>query len=144
MNMKLNYTKIFQLFDEDNQKDNNMTSYNELREHPVFFLGMYKKLINYKPMSSIKIESFLEKENIKISSEEIQQVGKNIKYNRAFELIQKFNINDEYMIKCLLDYANDDFNDSINKGISFFLEREEFEKCAFLKKILDKIYDSKK
>ena len=23
------------------------------------------------------------------------------------------------------------------------LEREEFEKCAFLKKILDKVYDSK-
>lgn len=135
----IDYSKIFPLFDEDNQKEQSLTSYDDLRNHPIFYLGMYKKFINYKPLSQDKISSYLKKQFIELNPDDVAKAGRFIAYNRAWDNINKFNVNNDYHIEQLIHYSNQELIDSLNKGIGYFESTTEYEKCAFIKKILDSI-----
>lgn len=138
--MGLNYNKIFQIFSTDNMSGevNTTTTYNELRDHPIYFLGMYKKMMNYKPLENEKILAFLDKQKLDINPDEMRNAGIRIAYDKAYVYLSEFNINDPYHLEHLEYYKNDDLIDTLNKGIYYFESTSEFEKCAFIKKILDK------
>ena len=135
--MKINYDKIFQVFSDDANKNTSSTSYDDIRNHPIYYLGMYKKLISYTSISQEKIKKYLKNINVELGSEDISNAGKFISCNKAWNYISKFNINDNNHISSLIEYGNDDLKHSLIQGISYFEECTEYEKCAFLKKILD-------
>lgn len=136
--MNINYDKIFSIFEENDQKENS-TSYEDFRNHPIFYLGMYKKLINYKPISQDKITKYLKSQYLNLNPEDIARAGIFISYNKAWDYIGKFNILNDFHIEQLIRYSDKDLLDSLLKGIKYWESTTEYEKCAFLKKIYDSI-----
>lgn len=142
--MKIDYSKIFPLFSEDNtEKQSLNTSYDDIRNHPVYYLGMYKKLMNYKPLSSDKISQYLKNQFIDLNPDDVSRAGKFITYNKAWGYIQKFDVKNDFHIENLIEYSNDELIIALQQGIKHFEITTEYERCAFIKKILDSIPTSK-
>lgn len=144
--MKLNYQKIFELFSSENllsYNDSN-TTYQELRDHPVYFLGMYKKILLYREKSKDLILDIMKKENIQLDKEDLLKAENFVSYNKAWGYISKFDLTNKHHLKSLKHEANDDLCVTLQLGIKYFESTTEYEKCGFLKKILDEAYKSKK
>ena len=137
--MNVNYIKIFQLFSEESNKEESSTTYEDLKNHPIYYLGMFKKLMNYTPISREKITQYIRTNSLNgVEVDDISRAGKSFAYNRAWHYVQNFDIKNKVHIKNLKEYANDELLISLTEGIKFFESTTEYEKCAFLKKILDK------
>lgn len=138
--MKIDYSKIFPLFSEENiDKQSQHTSYDDIRNHPVYYLGMYKKLMNYKPLSGDKITQYLKTQRIDLNPDDVSRAGRYITYNKAWDYIKNFDVTNDFHIENLIEYSNDELIISFNQGIKHFELTTEYERCAFLKKILDSI-----
>ena len=143
--MYMNADKIFGLFgDEEGSKPdfNHDTDLSYLlddyKEHPMFWVGMFKKLIHNHRVFNTKVMSFFTKlENDELDLYDVENAGEFVVYNRAWFWIDKIDISDGKCQEVLLHYADDYFETYLKFSISYWEETEEFEKCAKLKSILD-------
>ena len=143
--MYMNADKIFGLFgDEEGSKPdfNHDTDLSYLlddyKEHPMFWVGMFKKLIHNHRVFNTKVMSFFTKlENDELDLYDVENAGEFVVYNRAWFWINKIDILDRKCQEVLLHYADDYFETYLKFSISYWEETEEFEKCAKLKSILD-------
>tara|TARA_R110000744_G_scaffold101195_3_gene195067 strand:- start:481 stop:951 length:471 start_codon:yes stop_codon:yes gene_type:complete len=143
--MYMNADKIFGLFgDEEGSKPdfNHDTDLSYLledyKEHPMFWVGMFKKLIHNHRVFNTKVMSFFTKlENDELDLYDVENAGEFVVYNRAWFWIDKIDILDGKCQEVLLHYADDYFETYLKFSISYWEETEEFEKCAKLKSILD-------
>jgi len=60
-------------------------------------------------------------------------------YNRAWHYIQNVDIDNKEHIIALNKYSDEYLDTALKLGISFFEQQEQYERCALLKKILDKV-----
>jgi hypothetical protein len=140
--MYVDKDKIFDLFspsDDENKKfvDTSEMSYlvEDYKNHPLFWVGMFKKLIyNHKTFSK-KVIQFFEKMNEELDLFDVENAGEFIAYNRAWYWIEKVDLSLEYHQEALHFQSDDILLSSIKFAISYFEESEEYEKCAHLKKI---------
>ena len=63
-------------------------------------------------------------------------------FSRAWEYVNKFDLDDSYSQSILKDICNKEksyknLKKALNISMQYFEEQEEYEKCAFLKKLLD-------
>lgn len=135
--------KIFGLFggEEENPKPafdhENDLSYllDDYKNHPLFWVGMFKKLIHNHKNFNRKIMSFFSKMDEELDLYDVEQAGEFVVYNRAWFWISKINTQDRMCQEAILHYADDYLLTYIRFTISYFEEFEEYEKCAHLKKI---------
>jgi len=135
--------KIFGLFggEEENPKPafdhENDLSYllDDYKNHPLFWVGMFKKLIHNHKTFNKKIISFFSKMDEELDLYDVEQAGEFVVYNRAWFWISKINTQDRICQEAILHYADDYLLTYIRFTISYFEEFEEYEKCAHLKKI---------
>lgn len=140
--MYVDKDKIFDLFspsDDENKKfvDTSEMSYlvEDYKNHPLFWVGMFKKLIyNHKTFSK-KVIQFFEKMNEELDLFDVENAGEFIAYNRAWYWIEKVDLSLEYHQEALHFHSDEILLSSIKFSISYFEESEEYEKCAHLKKI---------
>ena len=136
----VNLDNIFHLFGSNDNLDgssNNDTTFIDFKVTPVYWVGMYKKLILNHLNFNKKIIKFFEKSNAELDVEDIREAGEFVTYNRAWSYIKKINIKDKEHLKAINTYSDEYLDTSLKLGISFFIETEEYEKCAHLQKILD-------
>ena len=69
----------------------------------------------------------------------MDMVGTTLLFNRAWEYIKKLNLNNTFHVECLKIKSSDSLNNSLGVAIVFFEKMEEYEKCALLKGIQDKV-----
>lgn len=135
--------KIFGLFggEEENPKPafdhENDLSYllDDYKNHPLFWVGMFKKLIHNHKTFNKKVISFFSKMDEELDLYDVEQAGEFVVYNRAWFWISKINTQDRICQEAILHYADDYLLTYIRFTISYFEEFEEYEKCAHLKKI---------
>lgn len=130
---------IFGLFSHNNDDlSPGKTTYADLKESPMYYVGMYKKLILNHINFNKKVLSFFKKANEEFNVEDIKEAGEFVTYKRAWSYIQNVDINDTSHIDALKYYSDEYLDTALELGINFFQQEEEYEKCAVLLKILKK------
>ena len=143
MNMDVN--KIFDLFSGGREGDGDYTrqeledlrKMEEFKESPMFKVGMFKKLIfNHLAYKDRIIDLF---KNVKpnLNIYELEEAGETITFERGWEFISQCEIDKEEWQQCLILYNDEEIKVALRLSINFFQDLEEYEKCAYLKKILD-------
>jgi len=74
----------------------------------------------------------------------MENAGEFVVYNRAWYYIQNVDVNVEEHVLAIEKYQDEYLDTALKLGINFFEEQEEYEKCALLKRILDKIQEISK
>ena len=131
---------IFELFssNEDLDGDNNEVQI-DFTQTPIYWIGMYKKLVLNHINFNKKVLKFFKEANKELDIEDVKEAGEFVVYNRAWHYIKNVNLENQENIEALLKYSDEYLDTSLLLGINFFEQSEEYEKCAHLKKILDKI-----
>lgn len=144
-NQKMDVENIFSLFSKDENLDGvNETIHVDFTQTPLYWLGMYKKLVLNHINFNKKVVKFFKEANQELDIEDMKEAGEFVVYNRAWHYIQ--NVNPEHPDTLIaIDKFNDEYLDtSLNLGIHFFEQHEEYEKCALLVKILNQSKNLKK
>ena len=127
--------KIFDLFNQNTQvKDEDVIIAN-LHEHPLFWVGMFEKIIKNNAIFKAKISKFFSTNNLECSPEELDEIGNSIMFNRAYMFIKQINLNNPEHQKAVIARSKHGLSPLISLTIDYFSTSEEYEKCAFLKKI---------
>ena len=127
--------KIFELFNSEDRGDN--TAYIDLSEHPIVYMGMFKKLIyNYETFSEQLIQ-FFNSSNENLDTDDVRKAGESMVYNRAFEHLEKLDLGNPVHIECIEEYSDPVFFRALSKSLKYFEGVEEYEKCIFIQKILN-------
>ncbi len=143
----MDINKIFGAFDSSSNSggfDNKSFNYYNPRNlptldenHPRYFIKMFYKLIDNHLTYSKKLINFFGSTDSSISTQEIEFASELMLYTKAYNLAKKIDIEDEYHQKILREENSKKLNKAYQMSIKFYEQREEYEKCAFLKKQLD-------
>tara|TARA_B100000035_G_scaffold314475_1_gene330859 strand:+ start:514 stop:954 length:441 start_codon:yes stop_codon:yes gene_type:complete len=130
----MNINNIFSLFgsnDKDDKED-----LDAFKDSPLFKVGMFKKMIWNGKVFRDQVLNFLKKADIDMEiGDDLDEAGDYMMHTRAYYWVQDCNLQDEEWKKALNHYIDDEFVVCFKLCIKYFEEFEEFEKCAFLKKI---------
>lgn len=137
----VNLDNIFNLFGSNDNLDgsDSTTTFIDFKVTPIYWVGMYKKLILNHLNFNKKIVNFFKKSNADLDVNDIREAGEFVTYNRAWSYIKKIDIKDKEHLKAINTYSDEYLDTSLKLGINFFIESEEYEKCAHLQKILNYI-----
>ena len=135
--------KIFRLFEEpqENHKEFSQEEYNQLvenyKKHPLYWVGMFKKLIHNHNLFNSQLLNFFEKLDEELDQVDINKAGEYMLFTRAWEYIKKVNPEEKKHQEALYHFSDIHLKIALELSINFFQEHEEYEKCAHLKKNLE-------
>ena len=134
--------KIFGLFSTSGSNEEQPSqSYEELvsyyKKHPLYWVGMFKKLIYNHHLFNDQLLKFFEQIDEKLSKVDMDKAGEYIVFTKAWEYIRKVDPEDKTHQEALYHFADIHLKTALELSISYFQETEEYEKCAHLKKNLD-------
>ena len=140
--MIMDPNKIFGLFNSEEpeslgEKAQMVDELMNYKEHPMFWVGMFKKLIHNHKTFSHKVISFFERMEEELDIYDVEQAGEFVVYNRAWYWISKVDTQDRLCQEAIVHYTDEYLETYLKFAIHYFQEFEEYEKCAHLKKILD-------
>ena len=129
--------KIFSLFVEEKENIPDV-DFSSLNNNPTYNIGMFEKLIkNLKYITSKNYIKLLLGVHDKESQDAILKVNNNFIYTKSWVYISKLDLDSEHHINALKLYNKDLLFPALINSIKHFEGIEEYEKCAFLKKVLD-------
>lgn len=135
----INLDNIFSLFSANEGLDGvNSEVQIDFSQTPIYWIGMYKKLVLNHINFNKKVLKFFKESNQELDVEDMKDAGEFVVYHRAWHYIQNVNIDNEEHVIAIEKYTDEYLDTALKLGISFFEQHEEYEKCALLKKILDK------
>jgi len=108
MGHMLNLENLFNLFTPKDLREENKT-YLDFENQPLYFCGMWKKLILNHVNFSKKVINFFKQSNGEFDIDDIREA--------------------------ILSFSNDEFIATLEMGIKHFQSSEEYEKCAKILKI---------
>ena len=139
---------VFSLFDSEpeNQKREPEREITNLSEHPYVLMGLFTRMILRGEEAIINTMDFFKiiNTNPEYDAEVNAEFSRIMLYGAGFNHLCKLSLEDPFHQEVLLDKAGKDFLTACEKGIQFYQEREEYEKCAFIKKFYDFINFSQK
>ena len=138
-NRMVNADHIFSLFGSGDDLDGNPVekSYLNFKQTPLYWVGMFKKTVLNHVNFNKKIIKFLQKSNQELTIHEIQEAGEYVIYYKAWAYIRKIDLSEKSHLLAVDHYSDEFLDTPLKMAISFFEEKEEYEKCAHLKRILD-------
>ena len=137
----MNKYKIFELFENNDQTEEDKKSINDFKEHPLFKIEIFKKIIKNYILHGDELLKFFEKSNIDLDVKDIKKAGEYMLYNRAFDNIDFIDLNNDFHLDIIKKKSDNEIIDLIDNCIFYFEKFEEFEKCNKLIKIKRKIED---
>jgi len=133
--------KIFGLFTGDHSSEQpserETVTLENYTEHPVYWVGMFKKLIHNHKNFNHKVKDFLTNLNQELDIYDVETAGEFVVYNRAWYWIEQIDITIIDHQNAIAYHTDDYLSTYIQFAISYWEEYEEYEKCAHLKKIYD-------
>lgn len=135
-----NLDKIFDLFSTNEELDGiNSTVQIDFTQTPIYWIGMYKKLVLNHINFNKKVLKFFKQSNQELDLEDMKEAGEFVVYNRAWHYMQNVDIDNKEHVIALNKYSDEYLDTALKLGISFFEQQEQYERCALLKKILDTV-----
>mgnify|MGYP003130311667 CR=1 FL=1 len=99
---------IFGLFGSNDDLDGTDTtkSFIDFKETPIYWVGMYKKLVLNHINLNKKILHFFKKSNSELDIVDMKEAGEYITYNKAWKDINKINLNNsfDFPVYCFSSY----------------------------------------
>ena len=90
----MDINKIFNLFDDKSDfKDEEIYVIN-LYEQPLFWVGMFEKLIKNNDVFKRQLSTFFRKNDPEYSTELLEESGDALVFNRAWQFIKIIDLND--------------------------------------------------
>ena len=137
----MDVNKIFNLFNGDEpeslrEKTQQVDITLDYKNHPLFWVGMFKKLIQNHQTFNDQLLKFFDKLDEELSIVDIDKAGEFLVFNRSYEYIQKVDPDNLVAQEALFRFADIHLKVALELSINYFQEQEEYEKCAHLKKIL--------
>ena len=80
---------------------------------------------------------FFKQSNTDLDVSDMKDAGEFVAYNRAWAYIKKIDLTNESHINSINLYANKKLDKALQSGIDFFIQTEQYERCAHLQKILN-------
>ena len=132
---------IFGLFSHDDKdlSGEGKTTYEDLKTSPMYYVGMYKKLVLNHINFNKKILNFFAKSSEELDIDDIKEAGEFVTYGRAWSYIHNVDLDDVAHINALKYYSDEYLDTALQLGINYFTQCEEYEKCALLYKISQKM-----
>jgi hypothetical protein len=138
-NKTMSLDNIFELFSEkEDLEGKNDTVHIDFSKTPIYWLGMYKKLVLNHINFNKKVLKFFKEANHELDIQDMKEAGEFVVYNRAWHYIQNINSDKGEHLIAIYKYSDEYLDTSLELGINFFEQQEQYERCAHLKKILDK------
>jgi hypothetical protein len=136
----MDLNKIFGLFSDEEpkslkEKSQLIDDILDFKEHPLFWVGMFKKLIQNHKLFNKEIIGFFSILDQELDIDDVEQAGEFVVYNKAFSWIDKIDINNKLHQNSILKFSDDTFLSYLKSSILYFEKFEEYEKCAHLKNI---------
>ena len=136
--MGIDPKNIFGLFDSGSKEsEEKEIGKIEISDHPLILVGMFTRMVLRGEEVNKDIMKFFQEIERKVTASEQEHFNKFMIYNRALSFLAQVNLDDPLHVEVLLDKTGEDFLQACNTTIKFFTEREEYEKCAFIKKFQD-------
>lgn len=144
--MGIDPKNIFELFDSgsDAGSEEKAITKIEISDHPLILVGMFTRMVLRGEEVNKDIMRFFQEISREVTAAEQEHFNKFMIYNRALSFLTKINLQEPLHVEVLLEKTGDDFLQACDTTIQFFTEREEYEKCAFIKKFQDFIKFSQK
>jgi hypothetical protein len=127
----MDLNKFFRVLNDEIQINDDLEKF---KSSPYYKLGMFNKLILNGMNFKKQVISFFERNVDDV--DKIDMAGEFMVYNRAWFWISQFKWDEEW-IDDLKKIGDEYFLTSVKLAIHYFEENEDYEKCAFLKKIQD-------
>lgn len=128
---------IFSLFSkEENLEGVNENVYVDFTQTPIYWLGMYKKLVLNHINFNKKVLKFFKDANQELDVDDVKEAGEFVIYNRAWSYAQNINPEHPDTLLAIDQYCDEYLDTALKLGINFFEQHEEYEKCALLLKLL--------
>jgi len=137
----MDLNKIFNLFNnEDDQSINDDTLLLvDFSEHPLFWISGFNKILdNHLFFKKYTVKTF---KNISpdVDIDALEQAGERLMFEKAWNYIKDIDLNKPFHVECIKNKASKSFIENLQASIQHFVEFEEYEKCALLKHIEDKV-----
>ncbi len=138
--MSMDINKIFGMFNDKDPESSSMDNHYKnlldgMENTPSYKLGMFKKIITYNDNFGVKLTNLFQGDEMVFNKKEIQEVGEMLTFNRAWDYIRLCDLEDKNWVDALETGDDEYLAISIKLSISFYEDYEDYEKCAFLKKI---------
>ena len=133
--------KIFQLFVDGKEISDEKTK-SEIKEFmngPFAKIGMFVKLIQNHKVFHQKLEKFLKKEQPNYNVESTKEASEFTVYNRAYSYLSKIDPKDPKHIKVINSFNQKLIKKSLDTLLNYFISTEEYERCAHIHKLQEKI-----
>ena len=129
---------IFALFgfsDEDDLDKKTKKQLEEFKTTPYFKVGMFTKIILNSLNFKKQVVGFFSKADKDLDLTGIDEAGDFMMYNRAWFWISECKLRRKDWKEALVANSTPEMVFCLKSTIKYFEEIEEYEKCAFLKKI---------
>jgi len=138
----MDINKIFSLFEKDEpeslkEKDQQVDIPLDYKNHPLFWIGMFKKLIQNHQTFNNQLLNFFEELDEGLNKVDVDKAGEFLVFNRSYEYIQKVDPDNLVAQEALFKLVDIQLKIALELAINHFQEYEEYEKCLHLKKILE-------
>jgi len=134
----MDINKLFSSF-EDNDINDDVTLLVDFSEHPLYWIGGFIKIINNHTFFTKLNKKNFPKIDPSIKIEEIEKISDSVLYDKAWNYIKNIKLDNTLHLESLKIKTDSGLISSLVETIEYFESTEEYEKCAFLKKIEDKV-----
>ena len=133
----MNLNNIFNAFEDDAPLQGKAALF-DLQETQAFKLGMFKKIIWNQKGFEKRMEKFMEHlPDLAQMIDVDKEAGEFVTQVRAWAHIKDFDPTSEQGIDASYIFSDEHTITACNLAISFWEEKEEYEKCAHIKKVKD-------
>jgi hypothetical protein len=134
--------KIFGLFNTpDSDDDKSSQSYEEVidyyKKHPLYWVGMFKKLIYNHEVFHLQLLKFFDKLDEGLDQIDVDRAGEYVVFTKAWEYIKKIDTNNLQHQEAIYQFSDIHLKTALELSINYFQEQEEYEKCSHLQKNLE-------
>jgi|694.fasta_scaffold100142_5 hypothetical protein len=135
----MDLNKFFNYFNPTSDDDDEVLSKNleSFKESPIYKIKVFERLILNGLLFKKSIINFFSQADESLDMIQVDLAGEFMMYNRAWFWISQVDWNDGQWVKDLEIASNENLLTAVKLCMHYFEEQEEYEKCAFLKKIQD-------
>lgn len=139
---EVNIERVFQQFQEDivDKKEGELIVIGKnMKESPILWLGMFKKIVTNHVTFVKQIREFFENEDSDYNVEDLDKAGEYVIFHRAWFYISNININNKIDSDAIKLTADKELLSATKSVLKFFESIEDYEKCSFIKQIHDEV-----
>jgi len=129
---------VFGLFqDPEDKSEGKVKEIVDFSDHPYIFMGMFTRIIFRGDVLNDQVIRFFTEIDRDLDKVNLEQLNKNLIFNRAYSYLKQLDLQNSFHVDTLLEKADDNFLQASTLALDHFLELEEYEKCSFIKNIID-------